>query len=160
MGAQPRWHPVIDYARHPAYGAVLPRPTLRLRLQALVAFARGLALIGGRRLADYEHLPRPRDKAHKLRWMLIRLPMYLRLILRQRWQRLVAGDRYRPDSAAGSAVLKNLQTDGVAALALDPAQQHALRTMLAPHFAELAARLADKPQASRSFDDNRLWLAA
>ena len=55
--------PVIDYRDHQAYGKSLSKPGLATRARALGRFAYGLALIAGRRLADYEHLDRPSEDA-------------------------------------------------------------------------------------------------
>lgn len=150
--------PEIDYARHAAYGDVLPHPSLAQRLRALVAFARGLALVTGRWLADYEHLPKPEDKARKLRWMAARLPKYLCLVVAQRWRLWTAGQRHVPRSATGLVSLRKLQTDGAMALFLSESERDRMLRMLAPHYARLELRLAGLAPQQRRFDDNRLWI--
>jgi hypothetical protein len=49
--------PAIDYDSHPAYGALLPKPTLRERLRSLNVFLRTFGFITLRRIVDYENMP-------------------------------------------------------------------------------------------------------
>src|ERR1700731_1685304 len=49
--------PEIDYDAHPAYGGMLPKPTLRQRLDALKVFLRAFAFVSIRRVVDYENMP-------------------------------------------------------------------------------------------------------
>jgi hypothetical protein len=150
--------PVIDYRDHQAYGKSLSKPGLAMRARALGRFAYGLALIAGRRLADYEHLPRPKDKQRKLQWMLKHSPTYLRLIVSQRWHRLVAGNSYVPKAAAATEILGRIEHDGIAAVRLPPAKVAEMGEKLAPYFRQLEARLAGKSPDERKFDETRLWI--
>ncbi|MCK1452518.1 hypothetical protein IVB36_16885 [Bradyrhizobium sp. 35] len=40
-------------------------------------------------MADYEHLPRPKDNSHKIAELIRRSPTYLRLIATQKLRRLM-----------------------------------------------------------------------
>jgi len=151
--------PSVDYARHPAYGHALPEPTLADRIGALGKFAKGLAIISARRLADYEHLPRPKDRAHKIAGLLRRAPAYLRLIPTQKIRRLTSGNSYNPDADPARSVLNTLENDGIVGFRLS-GQVLAIRDLLAPHFRTLEARLAEKAPDQRHFDETRLWLDA
>jgi Phytanoyl-CoA dioxygenase (PhyH) len=151
--------PVIDYDAHPAYGRALPPPRLGTRLKALLYFARGLFLIGTRRIADLEHLPRPTDRAHKRRWIVRHLPMYFRLIVSQRLSRASAGSDFRPATSQGKRVLEVLERDGITGFSLGPDKINDIRNLLAPHFKALEQRLAQKAPDARKFDETRLWLA-
>ena len=152
--------PVIDYRAHKAYGQALSKPCLRERLRALRQFAYGMMLIAGRRLADYEHLPRPKDKQRKLRWMLMHSPIYFRLIVAQRWRRLVGRDSYAPKTAAGRELLAGIERDGIVAVRLAAAQVTEMAERLQPYFAALEQRLASKSPDQREFDETRLWIDA
>jgi len=151
--------PVIDYDAHPAYGRALPPPHLGTRLKALLYFARGLLLIGTRRIADLEHLPRPTDRSHKWRWVVRHLPMYFRLIVLQRLSRAGSGAACQPQTAAGKQVLAVLERDGIAGFSLGSDKMREIRNLLAPHFKALEERLAQKAPEARKFDETRLWLA-
>lgn len=160
MAAFPYDHlPDIDYAHHPAYGLALPRPTFLERIKALGRFALGLAIISGRRLTDYEHLPRPKDKAHKIAGLIGNLPAYAHLIPAQKLRRLKASES-RPTVEPAREVLNTLEQDGIAGFRLSEEQLNAIRKLLAPHYKTLEARLAQKTPEQRHFDETRLWLDA
>ncbi|MEN3349171.1 MAG: hypothetical protein V7632_2806 [Bradyrhizobium sp.] len=159
LGQYPLDHlPVVDYRTHKAYGQALARPGLGTRVAALKRFAFGMMLIAGRRLADYEHLPRPKDKRRKLQWMLRHSPTYLRLILSQRLRRLAAGSAYAPKTASAKAILNTIEQDGIFAVQLSAAQLAAMADRLKPYFGELEQRLAGKSPEQRKFDETRLWI--
>lgn len=149
--------PVVDYLHHPAYGAAFPNPTVGDRLSALATFASGFALITARLVADYEHLPRPKDKSHKMAEFVRLSPTYLRMILSQKLRRL-AGPHPQPTTEAGKNVLNTLNRDGIAGFRLSPEQLAKVREMFAPHYKTLEARLAQKTPEQRHFDETRLWL--
>src|SRR4051794_28304611 len=158
-GSYPLDHlPVIDYRTHKAYGKALSKPRLGERLRALEQFAFGMMLIAGRRLADYEHLPRPKDKQRKLRWILTHLPTYIRLVLSQRWRRLVAGQSHAPKTAAGQELLNGIERDGIVAVRLPAAKVAEMAEKLQPYFTALEQRLAGKSPDDRKFDETRLWI--
>lgn len=150
--------PVINYQAHKAYGQALAKPRLGERLRALKQFAFGMAQIASRRLADYEHLPRPKDKQRKLQWMLRHSPTYLRLVVSQRLRRLVAGNAYAPKTAAASEILDGIERNGIVAVRLPAAKVAEMAEKLQPYFAELEQRLASKSLDDRKFDETRLWI--
>jgi len=150
--------PVVDYARHPAYGVAFPQPGIADRARALARFASGFALIAGRRLADYEHLPRPKDKSRRLAELVRHVPTYLRLIPSQRLRRLVRGSSLQPKSTAGRSVFNTLERDGIVGIGLTPDQLGSVRELLAPHYRTLEARLERTSPEERHFDETRLWL--
>ena len=150
--------PVIDYRTHKAYGQVLAKPSLSQRLNALKHFAFGMMLIASRRLADYEHLPRPTDKQQKIRWMLRHSPTYLRLMVSQRLRRLFAGNSYAPKTAAAQELLNGVERDGIVAVRLPAAKVAEMADRLQPYFKALEQRLASKPPSERKFDETRLWI--
>jgi hypothetical protein len=150
--------PVIDYGRHKAYGKSLRKPRLSERITALRRFAYGMILIAGRRLADYEHLPRPKDKQRKIRWMLQHSPTYLRLVVSQRLRRLAAGNSYAPKTAAAGEILHHIEQDGIMAVRLPASKVDEMAEKLKPYFVELERRLAAKSPDERKFDETRLWI--
>ena len=147
--------PVIDYPNHPAYGTAFPKPTLGERAAALAKFASGFAMITARLMADYEHLPRPKDKSHKVAELIRRSPTYLRLVATQKLRRLTRRAA-EPRTTAGANVLKTLNRDGIAGFHLSPEQLGRIRDLLAPHYRRLEARLAQKTPDQRHFDETRL----
>ncbi|KIZ33301.1 MULTISPECIES: hypothetical protein [Rhodopseudomonas] len=147
--------PVIDYDAHPAYGRVLPMPQLGARLKAIVYFGYGFILTLARRLVDIEHLPRPAGTSNKFIAILRGLPTYLRLIILQRLGRLSAGSAFTPKTERGANLLAPLQRDGATGLRLAADQVSEIRTLLAPHFATLEAKLAAR---AADLDQGRLWL--
>ncbi|MDA9519283.1 hypothetical protein XI06_02700 [Bradyrhizobium sp. CCBAU 11434] len=149
--------PVIDYPNHPAYGTAFPEPSLGERAAALAKFASGLAIITARLMADYEHLPRPKDKSHKVAELVRRSPTYLRLVATQKLRRLTRRPA-EPRTTAGANVLKTLNREGIAGLRLSAEQLAQVRDLLAPHYRTLEARLAKKTPDQRHFDETRLWL--
>jgi hypothetical protein len=150
--------PVIDYRAHRAYGGFLPKPRLKSRLRALRWFAFGLAMIAGRLLVDYEHLPKPKNKSAKLRWMLSRSPMYARLVFSQKIRRVFARNKFSASSPKADEVLAVLKRDGAICVRLNQQQVREMRDLLEGHFQALKARLASKRPQDRHFDETRLWL--
>jgi hypothetical protein len=150
--------PVIDYRSHRAYGHALPKPRLADRVRALQHFAIGMLLIAGRRMADYEHLPRPKDKQHKLRWMLKRSPNYAWLVVTQRIRRLLAASSYAPTTPDGERILRVIRNDGIIGVNLPAPKLREMADLLNPFFKELEGRLASKAPADRKFDETRLWI--
>ena len=122
----------------------------------MLYFGFGLAFISARRMADYEHLPRPKDKSRKLRWFFQNSPMYLRLVLTQRLRRLFAGDPLAPATENGKQILKTIVSNGAMDLSLTGDQLREMREILAPHFKRLEERLAQKAPEDRKFDETRL----
>ena len=162
MSAEARYSfdhlPVIDYEHHEAYGKSLRKPRLSARVTALKSFAYGMMLIAGRRLADYEHLPRPKDKQRKIRWMLRHSPTYLRLVISQRLRRLVSANSYAPKTSEGIEVLNRIEQDGIFAVQLPSSKVEEMAEKLKPYFIELERRLASKSPDQRKFDETRLWI--
>ncbi|WP_431204188.1 hypothetical protein ACQ86E_03395 [Bradyrhizobium betae] len=149
--------PVIDYPHHPAYGTAFPKPGIGERAAALAKFASGFAIIAARLMADYEHLPRPKDKSRKIAELLRRSPTYLQLVATQRLRRLTVRSA-KPTTAAGTNVLNTLNRDGIAGFQLSAEQLGRVRELLAPHYKTLEERLAKKTPDQRHFDETRLWL--
>ncbi|MCK1551499.1 hypothetical protein IVB11_21260 [Bradyrhizobium sp. 177] len=149
--------PVINYPHHPAYGTAFPKPSLGDRVAALAKFASGFAIIAARLVADYEHLPRPKDRSNKVAELIRRSPTYLGLIATQKLRRLMRRPA-EPVTAAGTSVLNTLNLDGIAGLRLPAEQLGRVRDLLSPHYRTLEARLAQKTPDQRHFDETRLWL--
>jgi hypothetical protein len=148
--------PSIDYARHPAYDG-FGRPTARARVSALVRFLRGALIVALRRLADYEHMPKPPSGTKRRRWFARNAPLYALLVPRAWWRR-VRGAEIVPDSATGRAALARLSGEGVLAFPFEAGDREAIASLMAPHFATLEQRLSAIPDERLRFEDNRLWL--
>jgi hypothetical protein len=150
--------PDVDYAHHPAYGLAFERPSLPLRAKALGRFARGLGMISMRLVADYEHLPRPKDKSRKLAELLRRAPTYMYLVAAQKLRWLVGRVSYQPKAEVGRNVLGVLDRDGIVGFRLSEEDLSGIRELLSPHYKTLERRLAEKSPEHRHFDETRLWL--
>jgi hypothetical protein len=150
--------PDVDYAHHPAYGLAFERPSLRLRAKALGRFARGLGMIAMRLAADYEHLPRPKDKSRKVAELLRRAPTYVYLVAAQKLRWLTGRGSFQPQAEAGRNVLGVLERDGIVGFRLSPEDLKNIRELLSPHYMTLEKRLAQKSPEQRHFDETRLWL--
>lgn len=86
----------------------------------MARFASGLALIGARWLADYEHLPRPKDKNHKIAALLRDAPTYFSLIASQKLQRLAGGTALEPGRKPEKACLPPCAATASSAFACPP----------------------------------------
>ena len=150
--------PRIEYRAHPAYAEATRSPSLAMRARAGARFAKGLANVLVRWASDYEHLPKPPDKARRRRWFVSRIPLYAALIARG-WIARPFGRRASiPLDPAAAEVLEQLNRDGVSArpLSLDVVEE--MDRLLAPHFEELERRIESIPPEAWRFDDNRLWI--
>ncbi|NVN85868.1 MAG: hypothetical protein HXX15_07230 [Rhodopseudomonas sp.] len=147
--------PVIDYDAHPAYGRVLPMPQLGARLKAIAYFGYGFVLAAARRLVDVENLPRPGENSKKFSAILRALPTYLRLIILQLLSRLSAGGAFKPKTERGANIFAPLQRDGIVGVRLPADKIAEIRSLLAPHFKTLEAKIVAK---AADLDDGRLWL--
>ncbi|AIE86641.1 hypothetical protein [Fimbriimonas ginsengisoli] len=85
--------PIIDYDAHPAYGKAFPKPTLKMRVKALMTLAPWMGFVLGKRLAKMDRIPAlPSYSGHISGGLLGRfraLPKYLPYILNGYKQDLV-----------------------------------------------------------------------
>ncbi len=151
--------PEIDYDAHPAYGAMLPKPTLRERAQALTTFLRAFAFVGIRRIVDYENMPLLTKEAgfNGLNFSTaVRFISMYASIRASRLARTLTGQR-RPAVPANPALLNQLKSDGIVCLTLSPGEIERIRAVTNPGFAKLDERRAGIPLDKRKFDDNAYW---
>ena len=151
--------PVLDYDAHPAYGAILPKPTLRERLQALTIFLRAFAFVSLRRIVDYENMPLLTKEAGFQGLNFSTALRFIAMYGRIRATRLLGtltGAR-RPAVPANPALLNQLKSDGIVCLKLTSAEIDSIRAATAPGFAKLDERRAGIPLDKRKFDDNVYW---
>jgi len=151
--------PAIDYDAHPAYGAFLPKPTLRERLRSLNVFLRTFGFITLRRIVDYENMPLLTKEAGfkglNFSTALRFISMYA-TIRASRLARTLTGQR-RPAIPANPALLNKLKSDGIVCLTLKPSEIDEIRAATLPAFAKLDERRGNIPLEKRKFDDNVYW---
>ncbi|HEY2246788.1 MAG TPA: phytanoyl-CoA dioxygenase family protein [Bradyrhizobium sp.] len=151
--------PAIDYNAHPAYGAFLPKPTLRERLRSLNVFLRTFGFITLRRIVDYENMPLLTKEAGfkglNFSTALRFISMYA-TIRASRLARTLTGQR-RPAIPANPALLNKLKSDGIVCLTLKPNEIDEVRAATSAAFANLDQRRANIPPENRKFDDNVYW---
>ena len=151
--------PAIDYDAHPAYGGLLPKPTLRERIHAMNVFLRTFAFVTLRRIVDYENMPlltketgfKGLNFSTALRFM-----STYATIRASRLARTLTGRR-RPAIPANPALLNKLKSDGIVCLSLKPDEIDAIRAATTSAFAKLDERRANIPLEKRKFDDNVYW---
>ena len=143
--------PRVDYAAHPAYGAVW---TASDRLAALGRFARGLSVAWLRWAVDFEHLPKPPAGVGRAGWLLRSAPRLAAGAVRHNLRRAARGGT-APASGADEVVREALADDGVFVFRMTAAEQARMAELTDPWFRELEGRLA---AGIRDFDDNRVWI--
>jgi len=151
--------PVIDYDAHPAYGGILPKPTLRERLRSLHVFLRTFGFITVRRIVDYENMPQLTKEAgfKGLNFSTaLRFMSTYATIRASRMIRTLTGQR-RAAAPANPALLNRLKADGIVCLTLKPNESDAIRAATSAAFAKLDERRANIPLEKRKFDDNVYW---
>jgi len=151
--------PEIDYDTHPAYGGILPKATLRERLQALSTFLRAFAFVTVRRIVDYENMPLLTKEAGFQGMNFATAVRYITMYARIRTARVVrtlTGQR-RAAVPANPALLNQLKSDGIVCLTLSPDEIGNIRAAINPGFAKLDERRAGIPLDKRKFDDNIYW---
>jgi len=151
--------PRIDYDRHPAYGAMLPTPGLRERIQALTTFMRTFAFIAIRRIVDYENMPLLTKEAGFSGLNFSSALRFISTYVSIRVSRLVrtlTGQR-RAAVPTNPALLNQLRSDGIVCITLSPGEIDGIRLATAPAFTKLDERRAAIPLDKRKFDDNVYW---
>lgn len=161
---EPGWKqkhlPRIDYDQHPAYGGMLPKPTLGQRARALALFAKAFGYTSVRRLIDYETLPilskdpaKPVSKAN----FAMRYMANIAKVSTSRALKRVAGQR--KVAAADPAMLDSFQRDGFLTARFDPKDVARIAELCGPAFDTLRKRRSAIPLEKRKFDDNMHWLS-
>jgi hypothetical protein len=151
--------PEIDYDAHPAYGGMLPKPTLRERLGALNVFLRTFAFVSIRRIVDYDNMPLLTKEAGFSGLNFSTALRYVSMFARIRAGRMIGtltGAR-RPAVPANPALLNQIKSDGIVCLTLSPDEIEQVRAVTNPGFAKLDERRAGIPLDKRKFDDNVYW---
>ena len=151
--------PEIDYAAHPAYGRLLPRPTLRERVHSLNVFLRTFAFVTIRRIVDYENMPLLSKEAGFSGLNFSTALRYAAMFARIRVSRMIgtlSGAR-RPAMPANPALLNRIRSDGIVCLTLTPDEIGRIRDVTSPAFGKLDASRAKIPPERRKFDDNVYW---
>src|ERR1700730_13790321 len=106
--------PEIDYDAHPAYGGMLPKPTLGERLGALKVFLRAFAFVSIRRIVDYDNMPLLTKEAGFSGLNFSTALRYVSMYARIRTNRMIGtltGAR-RPAVPANPALLNQIKSDG------------------------------------------------
>lgn len=151
--------PDIDYEAHPAYGALLPRASLREQLQALDVFLRTFAFVTIRRIVDYDNMPLLTKEAGftglNFGTALRYISMYARIRSRRVMDTLTGARR--PATPANPALLNQIKADGIVCLTLSPDEIARIRAVTNPGFNKLDQRRASIPLEKRRFDDNAYW---
>ncbi|MBR0875140.1 phytanoyl-CoA dioxygenase family protein [Bradyrhizobium tropiciagri] len=151
--------PEIDYDAHPAYGRMLPKPTLAERFQALKIFVRTFAFVTIRRIVDYENMPLLSKEAGFTGLNASTALRYITMYARIRGSRIIGsltGAR-RPAIPANPALLNKIKSDGIVCLNLTPDELDQIRVATKPAFDKLDDRRAHLPPEKRKFDDNVFW---
>jgi hypothetical protein len=151
--------PEIDYDAHPAYGGMLPKPTLNERLYALKIFIKTFAFVTIRRIVDYENMPLLSKEAGFSGLNFSTAMRYISMYSRIRLSRMIGtltGAR-RPAMPANPALLNKIKSDGIVCLTLTPDEIEQIRSVTNPGFARLDERRAAIPPEKRKFDDNVYW---
>ncbi|WP_431204209.1 phytanoyl-CoA dioxygenase family protein [Bradyrhizobium betae] len=151
--------PQIDYDTHPAYGAMLPRPTLGERVEALSRFLRTFAFVAIRRVVDYENMPLLSKEAGFTGLNASTAIRYITMFTRIRVGRMIGsliGTR-RPATPTNPALLNQIKSDGIVCLTLTPDEIGRINAATAQGFARLDERRANIPLEKRKFDDNVYW---
>jgi hypothetical protein len=151
--------PAIDYDAHPAYGRLLPKPTLRERIYSLNVFLRSFAFVTIRRIVDYENMPLLSKEAGFSGLNASTALRYATMFARIRLSRVVGtltGTR-RPAAPTNPALLHKIKSDGIVCLTLSPDEIGQIRDITSPAFAKLDARRVGIPPEKRKFDDNVYW---
>jgi hypothetical protein len=151
--------PAIDYDTHPAYGGLLPEPTLRERVYSLKVFLRSFAFVTIRRIVDYENMPLLSKEAGFSGLNFSTALRYAAMFTRIRVSRMIGtltGTR-RPAMPANPALLNRIKADGIVCLTLKPDEMGQIRDVTSPAFAKLDERRAAIPPEKRKFDDNVYW---
>ena len=151
--------PEIDYDTHPAYGRMLPKPTLAERLQALKVFVKTFAFVTIRRIVDYENMPLLSKEAGFSGLNASTALRYITMYTRIRTSRILGsltGAR-RPATPANPALLNKIKSDGIVCLTLTPDELDQIRTATKPAFDKLDERRVHLPPEKRKFDDNVYW---
>jgi hypothetical protein len=151
--------PAIDYDAHPAYGGMLPKPTVSERLYALKIFVGTFAFVTIRRIVDYENMPLLSKEAGFSGLNFSTALRYMTMFTRIRLSRMIGtltGAR-RPATPANPALLNKIKADGIVCLTLTPEELDQIRSATNPGFAKLDERRANIPPEKRKFDDNVYW---
>jgi hypothetical protein len=151
--------PEIDYDAHPAYGGMLPKPTLRERIAALNVFVRTFAFVSIRRIVDYDNMPLLTKEAGFSGLNFATALRYIAMYARIRTSRMIGtltGAR-RPATPANPALLNQIKSDGIVCLTLSSGEIEQVRAVTNPGFAKLDERRAGIPLDKRKFDDNVYW---
>ncbi len=155
--------PKPNYAKHPAYGGVFPKPSARMRVRALSRFVPWFLLVLGKRVLLFDRLPALPDYDGPMSGGILRrvaasgryAPLVARTMLRQLSAPL-SRKKGTPLSPTAAALLEKLRRDGIAPTRLPEDDVAAIRAHLVDH----EQRLRERREASgvRTFEGNQTWL--
>lgn len=138
----------VDYAGHPAYQALATAPRIVDRVNAMAIFAKSMALVLVKRLINYELIPLDTRTAPgvggKLRFVAAALNSAIARRVTTR------------KSATGSPIVQQLDTSGIAVIAMPSERFFEIEAAATPYFATLTERRAvSKAGGDREFDESR-----
>lgn len=148
----PQWKPgLVDYEHHHAYSALIARPGLKTRLQALAIFGRSMAKLLVKRAIKYELIPfdlrRDRSMAGRARFIGAALA------------NMATGGTRRRRAAVADDNARLLERNGCLVLTMPAAQCAAIEAASTADFDGLSARRGPLNNRKRDFEESR-WQAS